>query len=181
VNRDRKAREPRSRLYIVHLSIDVANEFIGRYHRHNKPVPGSVINLGVADETGLLRGVAVIGRPVARKLDNGWTLEVNRVATDGCFNACSALYAASRRIVFELGYRRLITYTLQEESGISMRAVGWKKVAATKPSGLGWHNRPGRVKQQVNSLPKYRWEATPPKKQPFEMVTYPWDMLRRDA
>lgn len=157
-------KESRSKLFVIQIDLNVANEFIKRYHRHNKPVPGSKINLGVIDETGLLRGVAIIGRPVARMLDDGWTLEVNRVATDSCSNACSSLYGAARRIAFELGYRRLITYTLQDESGASMRGAGWKRVSDVDvASGKGWQSRE-RVKQTVYGLPKYRWEAIAPKR-----------------
>lgn len=174
--RNRLLRETRSKLFVIQIDLSVANEFVRRYHRHNKPVPGSKINLGVIDETGLLRGVAIIGRPVARKLDDGWTLEVNRVATDSCSNACSSLYGAARRIAFELGYRRLITYTLQDESGSSMRGAGWKRVSEVEvASGKGWQSRE-RVGQTVYGLPKWRWEANAPKKT-TRMVTeikLPW-------
>lgn len=181
-NRDRRRKEQRSKLFVVHLSLDVANEFVKRFHRHNCPVPGSKINLGVVDERGMLRGVAIIGRPVARVLDDGWTLEVNRVVTDLCPNACSFLYGAARRVVFELGYRRLVTYTLQAESGASMRGAGWKKVAETTPmTGKGWTSREGRKDQSVYTLPKYRWEAVFPKQSQkrgaFDALTYPWDIL----
>jgi hypothetical protein len=181
--RDRKRQEQRSRLYVVPLALDVANEFVSRFHRHNEPVRGSKFNLGVVDETGMLRGVAIIGRPVARLLDDGWTLEVNRVATDGCANTCSALYGAARRVAFDLGYRRLVTYTLLDESGSSLRGAGWKRVAETKPSqGKGWQNRPGRKQQRVCELPKYRWEAVSPKSTQrlwtFTVVAYPWEVLQ---
>lgn len=86
--------ETRQRLQIVPMDLSDANEFIRRHHRHHPPVVGHKFSLGVVDEAGAIRGVATIGRPVARRLDDGWTLEVNRVATDGCPNACSALYGA---------------------------------------------------------------------------------------
>jgi hypothetical protein len=164
------------------VSLDVANEFVRRFHRHNKPVPGSKVNLGVVDETGMLRGVAIIGRPIARKLDDGWTLEVNRVATDGCINSCSALYGAARRIVFDLGYRRLLTYTLVDENGASLRGAGWKKVSEVEGNnGKGWQSRE-RKEQAVYRLPKYRWEAVLPKQSQkrvsFTVVTYPWEILQ---
>jgi hypothetical protein len=151
---------PRSRLHIVPCTLKMANAFVAAHHRHNKPVAGAKITLGVADEQGTLRGVAIIGCPVARMLCDGWTLEVTRVATDGCPNACSALYGAARRIAFQLGYRRLITYTLQSESGASLRGAGWQCVAEVSPAkGHGWQSRPGREQQAVYELPKYRWEA----------------------
>lgn len=109
--------ESRSRLHVVPCELSEANAFVKRYHRHHQPVPGHRFSLAVADETNTVRGVAIVGRPVARMNQDGWTLEVNRVATDGCPNACSALYGAAWRAARALGYRRLITYTLPEEGG----------------------------------------------------------------
>lgn len=114
------------RLKIVPLSLAEANEFVRRFHRHHKPVPGCKFCCGVADENGEIHGVAIVGRPVARFLDDGWTLEVNRTCTDGTRNANSMLYGACWRAAKAMGYRRLITYTLPEESGASLRAAGWK-------------------------------------------------------
>jgi len=155
-------REQRSKLYIVPLNLDKANTFVSLLHRHNKAVPGAKFCLGVIDEPGTLRGVAIVGRPVARLLDDGLTLEVNRVTTDGTPNACSILYATARKTAFAMGYKRLITYTLQEESGASMRGAGWKRVAETKASPSGWLNRVGRKAQAVYQSNKWRWETLNP-------------------
>jgi hypothetical protein len=153
----------RNRLPLVPCTLKIANTFVAEHHRHNKPVAGAKITLGVADEQGTLRGVAIIGCPVARMLCDGWTLEVTRVATDGCPNACSALYGAARRIAFQLGYHRIVTYTLQAESGASLRGAGWRQVAEVHPAeGPGWLSRLGRTPQAVYGLSKYRWEATTP-------------------
>jgi hypothetical protein len=168
-------KELRSKLFIVPVSLDIANEFVERFHTHNSPVPGSKVNLGVIDEQGLLHGVAIVGRPVARLLDDGWTLEVNRVATDRFPNSCSALYGAARRVAREMGYRRLITYTLQSESGASLRGAGWKRVSSSEAqTGKGWQSRQERKKQDIDQLPKYRWEAllSPPS---ITSVVYPWE------
>lgn len=105
------------RLTIVPISFAEACEFVRVHHRHHKPPTGHKFSVAVVDEVGDVRGVACIGRPVARRLDDGWTLEVNRVATDGYKNACSALYGAAWRATRALGYRKLITYTLAEEGG----------------------------------------------------------------
>jgi len=78
------------RLTIVPIDFDEACAFIRKHHRHHKPPVGHKFSLAVADESGAVRGVATVGRPVARMNQDGWTLEVNRVATDGCENACSA-------------------------------------------------------------------------------------------
>ena len=114
------------KLTVIPCALSDANAFVKQHHRHHHAVPGHKFSLAVCDEEGTIRGVAIVGRPVARGLDNGWTLEVNRVATDGCANACSALYGAARRATFALGYRKLVTYTLPSEGGASLRGAGWK-------------------------------------------------------
>ena len=139
-----------------------ASAFIGREHRHHPPTRGHKASLAVRDEVGTLRGVAVIGRPVSRALDQAGHIEVTRVATDGTANACSMLYGAARRLGVALGYppHKVITYTLAEESGVSLRAAGWVRVAEVR--GESW-NRPGRTR--VDSAPttaKVRWHASRP-------------------
>lgn len=121
---------PQPRLTIVPCTLDVANDFVRQHHRHYRPVVGHKFSLAVADDAGQVRGVAIVGRPIARRLDDRWTLEVTRLATDGCPNACSAMYGACRRATFALGYRKLITYTLPEEGGVSLRAAGWNLIGA---------------------------------------------------
>ena len=59
--------------------------------------------------------------PVSRYLDDGHTLEVNRLCTDGTKNACSFLYAAAWRAARAMGYRKIVTYILDTESGASLR------------------------------------------------------------
>lgn len=151
------------RLYASPLTLKEANAFVKEMHRHNKPVIGAKFCVGVIDETGTLRGVAIAGRPVSRVLDDGLTLEITRVATDGCPNACSFLYGVCRRIGFLLGYHRIITYTLQAESGISLKAAGWHMMSYVPPrESSGWNNRDGRERQLVVTLAKWRWEVTNP-------------------
>jgi len=147
-----------SRLTVVPLPLDEANAFVAQHHRHHKPVPGHKFSLGVADETGAIRGVAIVGRPVARMLDNGLTLEVNRVATDGCPNACSALYGAAWRAAKALGYRRLITYTLNTEPGTSLRGAGWKLLGERGGGSWSCESRP-RVDKHPTQM-KLLWEAS---------------------
>ena len=104
-----------------------------------------------------MRGVAIVGRPVARLLDDGWTLEVNRTCTDGAKNANSMLYGACRRVAFGLGYRKLITYTLPEEGGASLNAAGWKCIGE---AGSGTWNRKARPRVDLHPLQtKLRWEV----------------------
>lgn len=104
-----------------------------------------------------IHGVAIVGRPVARGNDNGLTLEVTRVATDGARNACSMLYGAAWRATRALGYRRLITYTLDTESGTSLRAAGWRVIGKTKGGSWDCPSRP-RVDKHPTQ-PKLCWEA----------------------
>ncbi len=151
-------------LRIVPVDFAEACAFIRQHHRHHIPPVGHKAALAVADEQGI-RGVAILGRPVARRLDDGWTLEVTRVATDGARNACSKLYGVSWRLAQALGYRRLITYTLRSESGSSLRAVGWRCIEATTREGQGWgvKSRPRVDKHPLQA--KLRWEVgvSPPK------------------
>lgn len=144
-------------LTIVPLNLAEANAFVTQHHRHHKPVVGHKFSIGVADAEGIIRGAAIIGRPVSRHLDDGWVLEVNRATTDGCPNACSALYGAAWRAAKALGYRRLITYTLESEPGTSLKAAGWKCLG--ERGGLRWT---GKRRPTVDLYPaqmKLLWEA----------------------
>lgn len=104
-------------LVLVPLERDEANELVARWHRHHLPPQGDRFRVGCAEDGERICGVAIVGRPVARRLDDGWTVEVLRVATDGTKNACSFLYGAARRAAFALGYKRVLTYTLPSEGG----------------------------------------------------------------
>ena len=110
-------------LKLVPISLKEANAFVGEYHRHHKPVAGHKFSLGCTLK-GQLVGVAIVGRPVSRYLDEGMTLEVNRLCSTGEKNVCSFLYGAAARAAKALGYQRIITYTLDTEPGISLRASG---------------------------------------------------------
>lgn len=142
---------------IVPSNIRDACAFVAQYHRHHKPPRGGIFALAVA-EAGKIVGVAIVGRPVSRMLQDGWTAEVTRVATDGTKNACSMLYAACRRASLALGWRRLVTYTLPEEGGASLRGAGWR-VVAERTGGGTWsrEQRPRVDKHPIQA--KLRWEA----------------------
>lgn len=113
-------------LNVVPVELREANKFIAAVHRHHAPVVGHRFSLGVVDETGLLRGVCVVGRPVARLAGHPREVaEVTRLATDGAYNACSILYASAARACKAIGFRRIQTYTLPSEGGASLRASGW--------------------------------------------------------
>ena len=144
-------------LNVTPINLAEANAFVAEHHRHHKPVPGAKFALAVS-EGEKVRGVAIVGRPVARLSDDGWTLEVNRCCTDGARNACSMLYGAAWRAAKALGYRRLVTYTLPEEGGTSLRAAGWKLLGQ---AGGGTWNRATRPR--VDTAPtqgKLLWEAS---------------------
>jgi hypothetical protein len=117
-----------SKLAVVPCDFDEACVFVARHHRHHKPPVGHKFSIAAADEAGLIRGVCIVGRPVSRILDDGMTLEVTRLASDGCPNACSCLYGAAWRAAKALGYGRLITYILDTESGTTLKASGWTLV-----------------------------------------------------
>lgn len=158
-----------SKLLIVPVSLDEANMFVRVHHRHHSTVRGAKFCVAVARRmanlnetfpipTHTICGVAIVGRPVARMLDDGWTLEVTRTCTDGTKNANSALYGACRRVAFALGYRKIGTYTLPSESGISLAAAGWKCLGE---AGGGSWNRESRPRIDLHpTQTKLRWEAT---------------------
>jgi hypothetical protein len=147
-------------LRIVPVTFRQAASFVEEHHRHHKPPRGMKFAVGVAlgDE---LVGVAMVGRPVARFLDDGTTLEVNRTAVADCErNANSMLYGAAWRAAKALGYRRLITYTQSGESGASLRGAGWR-VVAERAARPGW-DRPSRARRShgVDGIERMLWEAT---------------------
>lgn len=143
-------------MMVVPITLAEANAFVRRHHRHHKPVPGCKFVLAVADGNEVV-GVAVVGRPVSRHLDDGWTLEVNRTCTTEVKNANSMLYGATWRATRALGYRRLITYTLPSESGASLRGAGWRVVGEC---GGGSWSRLSRPRVDRHPLQgKLLWEA----------------------
>lgn len=169
-------REAAKALRLVPCTISEANGYVARFHRHCGPVIGALFALAVADRRGVIRGVAIVGRPIARHYDTGRNkrriVEVRRVATDGSRNCCSMLYAAARRIAKIQGYERIITYTLQRsETGASLRADGWTCAAET--SGAQWNGKRARRLQEVYDEPKYRWEYDLGQPFPFEQIVFP--------
>lgn len=147
-------------LRIVPVRWQDARAFVADWHRHHKPATGHKFSLGVANDRDELVGVACVGRPVASAYDDGLTLEVNRTATDGTPNANSMLYGASWRAAKALGYRRLITYTQEGETGASLRAAGWH-VVAERPARGSW-NTPARPRADHGNdrVQRTLWEAS---------------------
>ncbi len=146
-------------LQITPIHFDEANAYVEAYHRHHKPMLSARFSIAVSDETGKVRGVLIAGRPVARMLQDGFTLEVNRCCTDGAKNACSMLYGAAWRVAKAMGYRRLITYTLPEEGGASLRGAGWTLVGARGGGNWNVHSRPRIDTAEILSGQKLLWQA----------------------
>lgn len=147
-------------LYLVPITLREANAFVEANHRHHGPSRGCICVVGVAGglltEAPIMRGVAIVGRPVARCASDHYTAEVTRLCTDGTRNACSMLYGAAWRAVRALGYARLITYTLESEGGASLRAAGFKVVGQVTGRSWSCASRP-----RVDTAPhqdKLRWE-----------------------
>ena len=152
------------RLSIVPLTFRAATEFVSAHHRHHKPPVGHKFSLGVVDEDGVLHGVAIAGRPVARNLDDGLTLEVTRTCTDGARNANSKLYGAVWRAARAMGYRRLVTYTQDGESGASLRAAGATRAAELSARGSWAESSVARRHANdpvgAGGVARIRWEWT---------------------
>ena len=144
-----------SGLHIVPIFQSEAKAFIAKHHRHHKPPVGAVFCLACALNDEII-GVCTVGRPVSRELQNGWTLEVNRLATDGTKNACSMLYAAAWRVAKGMGYKRLITYILDSEPGTSLKASGWTEIG--RAGGLSWNTKSRPRVDKCPSQMKIRFE-----------------------
>jgi hypothetical protein len=144
------------RLALCPLSLEEANAFVMEHHRHHGAVVGHKFSLGAVLRNAIV-GVAIVGRPVARHRDDGLTLEVTRLCTDGTRNACSFLYGACARATFALGYKRIGTYILASESGATLKASGWRLVG-TSP-GKSW-SVPSRPRVDTHPLqPKLLFES----------------------
>src|SRR3990167_5522326 len=141
---------------VIPVSLADANAFVERLHRHHKKVQGHKFSLG-AELAGAVVGVAIVGRPVSRIRDDGRTLEVTRLCTDGTRNACSFLYGAARRAAAALGYKRIGTYLLSTENGASVKAAGWQWVSHT--TGRSW-SCPSRQREDKHpTVDKELYEA----------------------
>lgn len=138
------------------ISYAEACHFIRDHHSHHLPPQGWKFGIAVNDGDKIV-GVITIGRPVARHLDNGWTLEVTRCCTNGFKNAASKLYASAWNAVKYMGYKRLITYTLIGEKGTSLKAAGWKIIGETRGGSWSCKSRPRIDKHPLG--PKTLWEA----------------------
>lgn len=143
-------------LALIPLTLAEANVYVDRHHRHSVPTVGHKFSLGAVKDDEVV-GVAIVGRPIARGLDDGGTLEVLRVCTEGERNACSFLYGACWRATRALGFQKLVTYTRADESGTSLRAAGWRVVGEVTKRSWDTPSRP-RVDRDERQE-RLRWEA----------------------
>ena len=139
---------------IAPITFKEASAYINKHHRHHRSTIGCKFCISVVDDNGQIHGVAVCGRPVSRFLDDGLTLEINRVCTDGTRNACSMLYGVSCRIAKEMGYHKVITYILASESGTSLKASNF--VCEGEAGGIHWTGTRNKG-QDIPAEMKTRW------------------------
>lgn len=156
-------REDAVRLKVIPITLPVANGYISRWHRHHAPLTTVIkgkerLNKGfvwfciaTVAEADIV-GVAVMGRPPNRHNDDGQTVEVLRLATDGTINACSSLLGAAARAAKAIGAARIITYTLRDESGVSLRAAGWSREADGITSSWTRGQGKARAKRGGNTI-----------------------------
>ncbi len=142
-------------LEVVPMTLTESKAYILEHHRHHQPPVGGLFSIGASDGEKIV-GVVVVGRPVARMADNGWTVEVTRLASDGTKNVCSMLYRAAWRAARAMGYRKLITYTLQTEPGTSLKAAGFELVGEVTKRSWNTPSRPRVDKDERQA--RFRWE-----------------------
>ena len=144
------------------ISLREARQYIAENHRHSRAPQGWLFGVAAVDG-GRIAGVGVAGRPVARMLQDGFTVEITRVCTDGSRNVCSLLYGALCRAAKALGYRCVITYTLATEPGSSVLASGFTRSGMVAADV--W-DRPARPRRTIDLFgepitpvgAKQRWE-----------------------
>jgi hypothetical protein len=133
---------------------------VRQHHRHHKPVVGHVFSIGAALD-GQIVGVAIVGRPVSRERDDGVTAEVTRLATAGNKNACSFLYGAAARASFALGFKRIGTYILASEGGISLAAAGWRQIGEVRGRSWSCPSRPRVDKHPMQAKLLFECQCKP--------------------
>lgn len=142
---------------IVPIELKELNILVYKYHRHHKPVQGHRFSIGLENNDEYV-GACSVGRPVARLGGNPKeVLEVTRLVCRGDKNSCSMLYSAAARVGKELGYLKIQTYILESESGVSLKASGWK-CEDDCCGGGGWNDRNGKKRRTDQPIcKKQRW------------------------
>lgn len=157
-------------MIVIPITLREANDFVAQFHRHNGRTArnGGKFAIGASDGNNII-GVAIVGNPISATFMDGFTAEVLRtcVHPDAPRNCNSFLYGACWRIWRAMGGTRLVTYTLQSESGESLRGAGWKCIGEVKPTPPGWHKKDHLIRnwQPVQGQLKFRWEKSIPRKE----------------
>lgn len=145
----------KTQLFVIPCTRDEAQFYVALFHRHHGASVGARFSLAVIDESGRVRGVAMMGRPVARGFSSRTVLELTRMATDGCDNAPSALYGAARRVAREMGFHRIVTYIRSDEPGTSLKAAGWHPENLLV--GRSWDTRSRPREDKTEIIGRVRW------------------------
>lgn len=161
-------------IIIVPLTRDGANEVVRRWHRHHKPVKGHRFAVGALLEVGSeeVVGTAIVGRPSAPTLDDGYTFEVTRHCTRGVAeypsdkDVGSKLLGAVGRASDAMGARLLVSYTREDEDGTCYRAAGWVRAADVRGKSWDTGNKgtrwlPGLYEPSSEVVDRVRWERRP--------------------
>ena len=157
---------------IVPITYKTASEFVNENHRHHSASQGCKFCLGLTNDKDELIGVAICGRPVARKLDDGFTLEINRLCTLGQKNACSMLYGACSRVAKDMGYKKIITYILESENGASLKTSNFI-LEEEKCGGINWtSNRKQKEIKQITLFGEEIIKKQPPEEMKKRYVKY---------
>lgn len=152
-------------LRVIPVTLREANDFVEQFHRHSKRTArdGGKFAIAVANDDGMW-GVAIVGNPLSATYMDGFTAEVLRVCVrpDAPRNVCSFLYGRCWRIWQQMGGRRMLTMTLQTESGASLKGAGWRIVGESRSEGA-WNRKSksdGKVRewQPIYGQGKFRWE-----------------------
>ena len=136
------------KLRLFPATLKQANDMVAELHRHHKPVVGHRFSIGCENENGVVHGAVIVGRPVARAVDQNRVAEVTRLVTDGTSHVCSKLYAACARAAEAMGYDRIQTTILEHEPGTSLKAAGWRFDHMIKGRDWNCPSRGGRRTDQ---------------------------------
>jgi hypothetical protein len=154
--------DPHEKFGLIPCSLRQANDFVECWHRHSRRTAWNGGKFAVAAELGgRVVGVAIVGRPLSRALSDQFTMEVTRLCVGPMAppNTCSFLYSAAKRAWQAQGGRKLITYTLDAESGGRLRGAGWTVAAKVTPKKAGWTSaQRERTMKEIYGVPKLRWE-----------------------
>lgn len=144
---------------VTPVTLKDALNFVRKNHRHCTAPQGHKYSIGIKASDTLI-GVVIASTPKARALDDGRTLELNRICCDPAYrNAVSMVCGAAIRAARAMGYYRIVTYTLPQESGSSMRAIGFQQdgITSARPTGWNCRSRPRSLPEKYPNTEKIRW------------------------